>query len=896
MKRSSAWIMAATLFALAALFAMRFMTHALAYGLPAGLFAAIDSFARAALANPFSIDFSSQAVCMTGAVVFIGPLVFIALSYYSSRNRAKESGKEHGEERFATKAEAAEFADTKDFANNLWYSKNCGLLFRAKNKKQRDLQYALNFNMICYGTSGTGKSFNLAKVAMLQSIGDALKPAYTGLKNIFSHIKDTLVLDKLVKKLSIWLYAHIRKASTPLAAQPSRPVSALSTTAEKVSSAYARIKSTHAAKRWINEGFDIFNTDAKGDNLQDAGHLFEAADYDIKCFDTINFDKSLHYNPLAYIDTRLVDIKNPDDLANDLRIDFENGTTERLALDGEVAMTSRTKATRQGTVIMDTDVVRHTVTYDNLEQTDDTIKKDLESISARLGKNVEEAVRGFSYKRSEVAITLTYRNTDWREHSPILTLDLDPALEAVSMESLEEQGATLDPTTNVLTWDTGVVEGREKDIEDALAPARILKVFLRIKPMRVADGVSLTKHVNCLVKNLNEDVRASGDMKFWEDTKLLAFMSYVALQFERYDPEYRNLPTTLKILNMAMVDSESPNTPSQLDILMEAWETGFIFLPDQDEKPRGPRSKRKGGSWQLFGCDPHDPALSMALHCYKAYNVGATETRQSILASCHAAFTKLLGEDVQELLRYDEMALDTLGEAGQKQAIFVVPNAVDDTFGFLFALMTFQAMNSFCERSINKHKGRMPRHVRFEIDEAGTIGKITMLDRIIAVIRSFNGSVALYFQSKKQVVKVYGENEAEIIIDNCTTTTFLGSQSKDTLEMVSTLIGDETVYGATSQRTFDACGFATTSNEHVQATARKVRSSAQLRRENKRKMLVFILGMRPVLDRKFPTEKHPLYRYIDPTSLRALTQPPCLFNDRFDYQDYLIRKERRKAA
>ncbi|MEG0504251.1 MAG: TraM recognition domain-containing protein, partial [Raoultibacter sp.] len=651
-----------------------------------------------------------------------------------------------------------------------------------------------------------------------------------------------------------------------------------------------------SAKRFINEGYDFFGTDPKGTNIRDVGHLYEQANYDIKCFNTIDPSASLHYNPYVYIDTRLVDIKSADDLVNDLLVKWEDESTAKLHIDGEVAGTERTIASQNGIVIMDTEVSRQIITYEKLEETDERIREDLKEISSRLGKEIESVVRDFSYKRSEVTISLTYRNTDWREHSAKITLALDPALEPLSMKSFEDQGANFDQATNTLTWDTGLVEGRPKDVDNALAPYRMLKVYLRIKPMRIADGVSLTKNINCLVKNLNEDVKASGDMKFWEDTKLLAFMSYVALQFERYEPKYRNIPETIRILNMAMVDAENPNASSPLDILMEAWETGFIYMPNQDDEDRSPRSKQKSGSWQSSGNDPHDSSHSLALHCYKAYNSGAAETRQSILASCHAAFVKLLGEDIQELLRYDEMALDTLGEAGQKQAIFVIPDAVDETYGFLFALMTYQAMSMFCDRAVKRHKGRAPRHVRFEIDEAGTIGKITQLDRIIAVIRSLNASIALYFQSKSQAVKVYGEKEAEIIIDNCTTTTFLGSQSEETLEMISKLIGDETVYGATSQRTFDACGFTTSENENVQSTSRKVRSSAQLRREDKHKMLAFVLGMRPVLDNKFPTENHPLYRYIDPDSPRSLTQPACLFDKRFDYQEYRRRKEKKKAA
>lgn len=42
-------------------------------------------------------------------------------------------------------------------------------------------------------------------------------------------------------------------------------------------------------------------TDPKGTILPDTGHLFQKNGYAVRSFNTINFSKSLHYNPLAYI-------------------------------------------------------------------------------------------------------------------------------------------------------------------------------------------------------------------------------------------------------------------------------------------------------------------------------------------------------------------------------------------------------------------------------------------------------------------------------------------------------------------------------------------------------------------------------------------------------------------
>ena len=46
---------------------------------------------------------------------------------------------------------------------------------------------------------------------------------------------------------------------------------------------------------------DYFVTDPKGETLPRVGHMLEAAGYEIASFNTVDFSKSLHYNPIAYV-------------------------------------------------------------------------------------------------------------------------------------------------------------------------------------------------------------------------------------------------------------------------------------------------------------------------------------------------------------------------------------------------------------------------------------------------------------------------------------------------------------------------------------------------------------------------------------------------------------------
>ena len=47
--------------------------------------------------------------------------------------------------------------------------------------------------------------------------------------------------------------------------------------------------------------FYLDKSDPKGDIVVSCGHLLRKKGYQIKIFNTINFEKSMHYNPMAYI-------------------------------------------------------------------------------------------------------------------------------------------------------------------------------------------------------------------------------------------------------------------------------------------------------------------------------------------------------------------------------------------------------------------------------------------------------------------------------------------------------------------------------------------------------------------------------------------------------------------
>ena len=63
--------------------------------------------------------------------------------------------------------------------------------------------------------------------------------------------------------------------------------------------------------------------------------------------------------------------------------------------------------------------------------------------------------------------------------------------------------------------------------------------------------------------------------------------------------------------------------------------------------------------------------------------------------------------------------------------------------------------NLLCERADNVHGGRLPHHVRVLWDEAANTGQVPNLEKLVAVIRSREVSLTLFYQAQSQCKAIY---------------------------------------------------------------------------------------------------------------------------------------------
>ncbi len=143
------------------------------------------------------------------------------------------------------------------------------------------------------------------------------------------------------------------------------------------------------------------------------------------------------------------------------------------------------------------------------------------------------------------------------------------------------------------------------------------------------------------------------------------------------------------------------------------------------------------------------------------------------MISCGARLAPFDIPQLREIMAYDELELDRIGD--RKTAVFFIISDTTTTYNFLVALAFSQMFNLLCERADNVHGGRLPHHVRVLWDEAANTGQVPGLEKLVAVIRSREVSLCLFYQQYGQCKAIY-KDHAETILGNMDSVVFLGGR------------------------------------------------------------------------------------------------------------------------
>ncbi len=330
----------------------------------------------------------------------------------------------------------------------------------------------------------------------------------------------------------------------------------------------------------------------------------------------------------------------------------------------------------------------------------------------------------------------------------------------------------------------------------------------------------ILKLVNTIIANTKGEGNQGGE-DFWVKAERLYYSALIGYIWYEAPEEEKNLNTLIEMINASEAKEEDEDFKNPIDLLFDTLEK----------------------------TDPEH----FAVRQYRKYKLAAGKTAKSILISCGARLAPFDIKELRDIMEYDELELDTLGD--KKTALFVIISDTDDTFNFIVAIMYTQLFNLLCDKADDKYGGRLPVHVRFILDEFSNIGQIPKFEKLIATIRSREISASIILQAQSQLKALYKDN-ADTIVGNCDTTLFLGGKEKSTLKEMSEILGKETI---DLYNTGESRGKETSHSLNYQKVGKELMSMDEISVMDGGKCILQLRGVRPFLSNKYDLLKHPKY-------------------------------------
>ena len=332
----------------------------------------------------------------------------------------------------------------------------------------------------------------------------------------------------------------------------------------------------------------------------------------------------------------------------------------------------------------------------------------------------------------------------------------------------------------------------------------------------------ILKFVNALISNTKGEGK-EGD-PFWTKAETLLYCALLGYIIFEGSEEERNMNTLVDMISGMEVKEDDEDFLNAVD---------YMFKGLEQRKP---------------DC--------FAVKQYKKYKLSSGKTAKSILISCGARLAPFDIPQLREIMSYDEMELDRMGD--RRTATFFCISDTDSTYNFLVALAFSQMFNLLCERADNVHGGRLPHHVRVLWDEAANTGQVPNLEKLVAVIRSREVSLTLFYQQLAQCKAIYDKN-AETILGNMDSVIFLGGREASTIKEISeNWLGKATISMQTDGRTR---GQSESYSQNNQRVGRELMTPSELATMPGDRCILQLRGLPPFYSKKYDLKQHPNYKY-----------------------------------
>lgn len=343
----------------------------------------------------------------------------------------------------------------------------------------------------------------------------------------------------------------------------------------------------------------------------------------------------------------------------------------------------------------------------------------------------------------------------------------------------------------------------------------------------IRSETDIIKLITNLIANTTPKNAQQND-PFWEKAETLYLQALFYYVWLECPEEERNFRTVLKLLNEAEVKQDG--SPSDLD-------------------RRFRRLERKKGS--------DHPALIQ----YNKVVRGAGDTVRSIIISANARLALLENPSILRILDKDEMRIAEIGagidgDEKTKTALFCVIPDSDKSYNFLIGMLYSQIFQELYYQADFNFGGRLPIHVTFMLDEFSNVALPDDYCSLLSTMRSREISSIIIIQNLAQIKALF-KDTWETIPGNCDALLYLGGNEQSTHKYVSESLGKGTIDKRSSGETKGRNG---SSSRNYDVLGRELLTPDETRKLDNKKCILFIRGCEPIIDNKFNTFAHPLFK------------------------------------
>ncbi len=343
----------------------------------------------------------------------------------------------------------------------------------------------------------------------------------------------------------------------------------------------------------------------------------------------------------------------------------------------------------------------------------------------------------------------------------------------------------------------------------------------KYNPFRyIKEEKDVIKLINNLIRNTTPK-GASTSEPFWEKSETALLQALMFFLLHEAPLEEQNFGMVMTMLEYAGASEENEQYISPLDLLFVALEA---YKPN-----------------------------SIALRQYQIFKQAAGKTAKSILISCAVRLAAFNLEQIRTMTSDDELDITSLGE--RKTALFAIVPDNDTSFNFLVGMLYTQIFQTLYYEADHKHKGILPIHVHFMLDEFANVALPEEFDKCLSTMRSRGMSASIIIQNLAQLKSLFKGDISmwETISGNCDSLLYLGGNEQSTHEYISKMLGKATIgtrsYGHSKGRS----GSYSTNKQII---GRELLLPNEVREIDNEYSVLFIRGAKPIWDRKFKLESH----------------------------------------